>query len=403
MASFEFICGKAGTGKSYIAVERAKGNPSIVLTATTGIAATNLGRGTTINSLLGYFDTASLQEAWLKGKLSTKLNQLAKAGINEIITDEMSMLCGEQLNILVWALDELNTRREKLGESTIGLTLVGDLVQLPPIEGKFAFESDHWGRFAANTTILNKIWRQDDTEFINALNEIRCGRFRKALDYFQDKLHTTTDDTFKGTTLYAVNTGVDRYNKLRVSRLGGDYITFKAYQWGEELEEWRKHIPTELKLKLGTLVMILSNRKDTFAPSDKWGQPFLYVNGDLGYFQGGDQTLAKVRLLRTGKTVAVIKANLENNTPDPDTDKMKRIGGISYLPLRAAYSCSVHKAQGLTLDNVQIDLRHENYKTPGMLYVALSRARTGAGLRLVGSPKLFAKRCKINEKVKPWI
>src|ERR1700733_1678311 len=53
----EFICGCAGSGKTFMCRERIEGYTSWgVLAATTGISAINLGT-TTINSLLHFFDT----------------------------------------------------------------------------------------------------------------------------------------------------------------------------------------------------------------------------------------------------------------------------------------------------------------------------------------------------------
>jgi ATP-dependent exoDNAse (exonuclease V) alpha subunit len=45
-----------------------------------------------------------------------------------------------------------------------------------------------------------------------------------------------------------------------------------------------------------------------------------------------------------------------------------------------AFSLTIHKAQGLTLDSAYIDVRAA--REPGQAYVALSRVRTLAGLNL---------------------
>jgi hypothetical protein len=53
---------------------------------------------------------------------------------------------------------------------------------------------------------------------------------------------------------------------------------------------------------------------------------------------------------------------------------------FSQLPLRLAWSLTIHKAQGLTLDSAYIDVRAA--REPGQAYVAVSRVRTLAGLNL---------------------
>lgn len=83
--------------------------------------------------------------------------------------------------------------------------------------------------------------------------------------------------------------------------------------------------------------------------------------------------------------------------------KWEIAGWISYLPLRVAYASTVHKSQGLSLDRVQVNIRDAFFKTPSMLYVALSRARTKEGLRLVGSAVAFVERCTTDPRLKAWL
>ena len=79
------------------------------------------------------------------------------------------------------------------------------------------------------------------------------------------------------------------------------------------------------------------------------------------------------------------------------------LGQVEFFPLRLAWSSTVHKSQGLSLDRCQVDFRDNFFAHPAMLYVALSRCRTLAGLRLVGQREIFVRACQMDARVKEWI
>ena len=432
--TFSYLAGAAGSGKTFATKAWAEAEPGLLLCATTGIAAINLG-GETINSVLGYFDTASLQEAYITGFLTARLGKLWKVGVRRLVLDEVSMLAADQLTFLVKAIEEVNGRGYVLGKwaadpdeeegppPAMGLTLVGDFLQLAPVKASYAFESPEWDRFAAQTITLTEIRRQADAEFIAALRAARAGQGSQVAEYFQARqgIHQETDDRYPGPTIVAKNESVDRYNGLRMAQLPGRELAFPSTRWGKLRSEWGQlekpphtwGIPQILALKIGALVMILANRRTEGIP-----RSLLYVNGDLGTIVEASETTAFVELQRTGEVIEVVPVTRTVKVPcDASRRKELRalgqetriegrweiVGEITYLPLRVAYASTVHKSQGLSLDRVQVNIRDPFFKSPGMLYVALSRARSAAGLRLVGSPKTLVERCVTDPRLRDWL
>src|ERR1700690_3425616 len=136
----EYLCGSAGTGKTFELRRRIAEDENYgILCATTGVAAMNLG-AITLNSILGYFDTESLQESFFNGWLNKKIKDLAEAGYANIIIDEISMLDAKQLDIIYQAAKMVNEIRMMNGDRPIGIVLTGDFAQLSPIKAKWAFE-----------------------------------------------------------------------------------------------------------------------------------------------------------------------------------------------------------------------------------------------------------------------
>jgi hypothetical protein len=387
--------------------------------ATTGISAINLGT-VTMNSALRYFDTDSLRDAYLNGALVRRLKEL-REDYRTLVIDEVSMMDGEQLSILVRATLECNSFLSPTHAPALGLTVVGDFCQLPPVKARWAFESDEWHRFGDNTTRLTTQYRQSSGAFLNALNFTRSGDGATAAEILTAEgieWHSALSLDWDGTTIVPKNDMVDRYNSMALDRLPGAPFTLSNRRWGRQRGEW-KQVPDRVTLKPGAYVMLLSNSYDE-------ERELVYANGDCGHVE--DLTsygTLHVRLVRNGAVVSVSRVIRDLGTKDkppgwgrtglsahgewlaqPHWMPNKRRfveGQLDAWPIRLAYASTIHKSQGLSLDRVQFDFRDHFAGQPAMLYTSLSRCRSLAGLRLIGQREKFIRQCNVDPKVRPWL
>lgn len=446
-----FITGIAGSGKSFTCRERCAADPNYaILSSSTGISAINLST-VTIHSLLGFFDTDSLRDAYIQGGVQRRLKKLVSEGYRNVIIDECSMISHDTLDLLVRAFDDVNGGLLQEGKPPVGLILTGDWLQLPAIADRpqhsyqqprgrrkavpipWGFHSQFWPRFERNTTRLTKVWRQADSRFLTALNFARAGRGRDCLQVFQSvgqKFESYVDNDFNGSTIVGKNDEVDRINQIRLDRVKGRLIQLPSRRWaagGKVRQEW-KHIPERTLIRENAYVMLLANKYVE-------GQ-MIYANGDCGWVRGIQPSIDKmmppsvmVELVRTGEVVNVeslVRGIEHTDKPDwiggeweeqgsdedgkfcpkPHYRKQKRrhvTGQIEYYPLRVAFASTVHRSQGLSLDRCQVDFRGWFYKSPAMLYTALSRCRTLEGLRLVGMPEMLIERCVVDKEAAKWL
>ena len=112
-------------------------------------------------------------------------------------------------------------------------------------------------------------------------------------------------------------------------------------------------------------------------PNKQW------VNGSLGTVTRLETNSVFVRLDENSVEYPVITESWEsvryewNNSTQRIEAKI--IGTYSQIPLTLAWATTIHKAQGLTLSDVRVDLGDGAF-SEGQTYVALSRAKSIDGL-----------------------
>ena len=125
-------------------------------------------------------------------------------------------------------------------------------------------------------------------------------------------------------------------------------------------------LPGSLELRVGAQVILLRNLSETL------------VNGSRGVLESfADGFSPRIPMVRwcTGELLPVYHVS-----------EVKELGGgkvvsRTQVPLKLAWAITIHKSQGMSIDLLEVDLRA--VFAPGQAYVALSRARTLEGLRIL--------------------
>lgn len=402
-----FITGPGGCGKSMmIASLREFFADSFLFVAPTGIAALNISGITTHKAFGLTFGVTTKEDYKAKSKKPAML--MASDALDAIVFDEISMTRSDKLR----EIDMKLRYHRKVNKPFGGLQVIafGDGFQIKPVlkndekamfrelhGNEIPFGSDPWEELDFTNVYLPKVHRQADPEFAGHLNNVRIGRdIAAAVNYFNDKCFGPALDG--AVTLTTTNKLAEEINKREFDKIKAEPHTFKAKITGEFPE---RPVNEELNLKVGLKVMIVVNDND-----QKKKEPD-YVNGTVGIITRIASSFVIVNI--DGKPVPIGKSEWSNvvQVPEkkivmvekeidmPDGSKQtvkapeeqtvlvdKEIGKYMQFPFKLGYAITGHKAQGLTLGKVNIDLGFGTF-TPGQAYVMLSRATSTDGLRLM--------------------
>ena len=385
----ESISGPAGSGKSTLLKTRQK----VLMCAPTGIAALNLGDNVrTINSTLSYFDSTDFKLKKDAGVIEKSLFKVSSK-YERLGLDEISFVDSSQLDLLVMSILEHNKivkESDKLSSkhNILGLTVLGDPAQLGPVNGLPYFKAKCWKLF--NQIYLSTVRRQTDSDFINALSAVREGRVTEVVDWFEENIgfNDELDKNFNGSTFFSTNKEVNEFNGYKLAQLKTPERKYHAERSGAQDRDW-KAIPDAITVKPGMKVMILSNNFDEG-----------YANGNLAILKECFPAGILVELINNKKQVLIEYKQLLNTVVQQRKNGdyySKVIGSINYLPIRQGDSSTIHKGQGLTLEEVQLDVRNDFMrKLTGALYTGITRVVDYRGLRIVGSREQFIRACYLN-------
>ncbi|MCX6799635.1 MAG: PIF1 family DEAD/DEAH box helicase [Candidatus Falkowbacteria bacterium] len=371
-----YLTGAAGSGKTFLLNQYIdwlkKKQINVAITASTGVAATHLN-GITIHSWAGIGIKDKFSDLELKQLL--KKSYLKKRFVNTrvLVIDEVSMLHSFRLDLVDRVCRVFCKNNLPFGG--IQVVLCGDFFQLPPVSSgnessEFIYKSDAWQKMNIKICYLEHQFRQTDNQFNQLLNEIRSNSISagsKAL--LMSRHNKDLDISLTPTRLYTHNIDVDVINGTELEKLAGPSKTYDMTGHGQEIlvNILRQNClaPTRLVLKKNAIVMFIKNNYTEG-----------YVNGTLGKII--DFNELKYPIVQTLAGNTIIASPVEWNIEEEGATK----ASIKQIPLRLAWAITVHKSQGMSLDAAVIDLS----KTflAGMGYVALSRVRSLAGIKLLG-------------------
>lgn len=400
-----FVTGQAGTGKSVLIRYLAKKIPNCALVSPTSIAALNIG-GSTINSFFG-IPPRPVRPDEIREPSSRQWSAMENIGC--LIIDEISMVTPNVLDLISNTLKYVRDDDRPFGG--VPVVLVGDLMQLPPVVknkdeikinntlvknfkeylhetygGLYFYKAHVLKQITCHTINLASVMRQETVEaaFINALGHIRLNKNLDEHIPFLNSHCCNSPAPHDVVVLSPTKNKVSSINRHCLNRIDSPCYTFDAILRGiVQANDWDVPVPAILKVKVGAQVVFCKNNPDS------------WINGETGIIVGihedpknpesesiSVRKSASLQVVEVGR-VRWVKEEYIYNEDTKQVEK-EEIGSFEQFPVTLGWALTIHKAQGMTLNKVSVDIRGGTFSS-GLTYVALSRCKTLGGLHFASA------------------
>ena len=373
-----FLCGSGGTGKTFT-VNKLFNIMSltrkVALTCTTGMACKLYDSAITIHSFAGLINARMNVETLIKS-VHSKESCLTRWKMTEVlIIDEVSQLSRRTFETINYIAQGVRGVDKPFGGMQV--LAIGDFTQLPAVsndldKGEYCFESPLWKIMFCHNIQLSVVYRQEQKDFIDVLNEIAVGELSESAVHFLNELSSKTlnESDFDLNFIphiFCTNFDAKFYNMEQLMKLPGKMKQYVSIDTTEPAKLDKATLAENyLNLKVGSPVMLLYNLSSKL------------TNGTQGKIEALEDDGPTVNFEEVGLTVKLQRCTwfaYKAGTTDV-------LGQRSQFPLRLAWGFTAHKVQGQTLQAAVVHSGNEF--VPGQLYVACSRVSKKEGLKIVG-------------------
>lgn len=351
------LMGAPGSGKSFLLNLLKERMPKPLVTASTGAAAEKIGAQTFHSALTLGLGNQTVQQVMRRPEMyREKMLQC-----HSVILDEIGMLTAHVLDLGIGVL------RQTKG-SLPQIVACGDPLQLRAVtaDEDGPFYKSNLVKKRLRPYILRESHRQGSrSKFLAILNRARLGvAVPNDVRWLQACALKAPPEETRPPKLVCTNVEAFAHNRLCLEALPYTLsVDYHASLTGQEDVQTRwpwtaMPFATVLTLKIGARVLLTVN---------------LHGPQYAGLHNGSTGTVTAM----TGCSVFVefdcgVQASIVRHKMEKEEDG-KVVATRSQLPLIVAFAVSIHRAQGATLDLVDIDVGRAF--AAGQTYVALSRAR----------------------------